>query len=101
MGLAVVVAAAAVVIGMFLGAGGGGTELDVAEAEAGVAEILSDPTYGYGANDVGKVVCNEGRNPEVEAGAGFSCDVEVNGNPRRVEVVFTDDAGTYAVDGAR
>lgn len=80
---------------------GGGTVLDVAQAEAGVTQILSDPINGYGANDVTAVECNGGKDPEVEVGNGFSCDVTINGAKRKVQVVFKDDLGTYEVDGPR
>lgn len=81
--------------------GGGGSMLDVRQAEAGVKQILSDPINGYGANDVSAVKCNNGENPTIEAGKGFSCDVTINGAKRKVQVVFRDDAGTYEVDGPR
>jgi len=81
--------------------GGSGTVLDVGRAEAGVQQILSDPINGYGANNVTDVECNGGKNPQVEAGKGFSCEVAINGAQRRVQVVFRDDAGTYEVDGPR
>ncbi|MCV7065438.1 DUF4333 domain-containing protein [Mycolicibacterium farcinogenes] len=78
-----------------------GTQLDVRQAEAGVAEILSDPIHGYGANRVAAVACNNGDNPVVRTGTTFTCAVEINGTLRRVVVEFTDDNGTYAVDGPR
>ncbi len=80
---------------------GTGTVLDIRKAEAGVQQILSDPINGYGANDVTAVKCNDGRNPEVEAGKGFTCEVAINGAQRQVQVVFRDDAGTFEVDGPR
>jgi hypothetical protein len=81
--------------------GGTGTVLDVKKAETGVQQILSDPINGYGANDVTSVKCNGGKDPQVEAGKGFTCDVQINGVQRQVQVVFRDDAGTYEVDGPR
>ncbi|MGW4100281.1 DUF4333 domain-containing protein [Mycobacterium sp. NPDC004974] len=78
-----------------------GTRLDVRQAEAGVAQILSDPVNGYGANRVVAVACNGGKNPVVRTGATFTCAVEVNDTLRRVIVEFTDNNGTYAVDGPR
>jgi Domain of unknown function (DUF4333) len=81
--------------------GGQGNVLDVREAEAGVRQILSDPINGYGANDVASVECNEGRNPAIEPGKGFTCEATVNGTAREVEVVFRDDTGTYEVGGPR
>lgn len=85
------------------GAVGGGADrvLDVNAAERGVAEILSDPINGYGANDVTDVECNDGRNPEVVPGEGFTCRVTLNGAERHVQVVFRDKDGTYEVDGPR
>ncbi|BBX30878.1 MULTISPECIES: DUF4333 domain-containing protein [Mycolicibacterium] len=80
---------------------GSGKELDVKQAEAGVQEILSDPINGYGSNDVTAVTCNDGKNPEVETNKSFTCQVEINGTTRNVNVEFTDDEGTYAVDGPR
>ncbi|OMC36460.1 hypothetical protein A5740_06410 [Mycobacterium sp. GA-1841] len=78
-----------------------GTHLDVRQAEAGVAQILSDPINGYGANRIAAVACNNGDNPVVRTGATFECAVEINYTLRRVIVEFTDDDGTYAVDGPR
>ncbi|WP_243858084.1 DUF4333 domain-containing protein [Mycobacterium sp. DL440] len=77
------------------------TRLDVHQAESGVAQILSDPINGYGANRVVAVACNNGQNPVVRTGATFTCAVEINDTLRRVIVEFTDDNGTYAVDGPR
>lgn len=75
--------------------------LDVRQAEAGVQQILSDPINGYGANDVSAVRCNNGQNPSAGKGDSFSCEVDINGSTRHVDVVFQDDDGTYAVDGPR
>ena len=98
----VVIGAVALVGGLWVtGFFGTGTVLDVRQAEAGVTQILSDPINGYGANDVSAVKCNDGENPEVEVGQGFTCDVTINGAKRRVQVVFRDDIGTFEVDGPR
>lgn len=102
-------AAAAVVALAVIGAGlwawsradGNSTRLDVHQAESGVAQILSDPINGYGANRVAAVACNNGKDPVVRAGATFTCAVEINDTLRRVNVEFTDNNGTYAVDGPR
>ncbi|MCV7025955.1 DUF4333 domain-containing protein [Mycolicibacterium novocastrense] len=94
----------AVVLGVALWLFGyfdGNTVLDVRQVEAGVARILSDPINGYGANTVTDVACNGGEDPKVKQGNSFSCQVTLNGNPRQVQVVFRDDAGTYEVDGPR
>jgi hypothetical protein len=98
----VLIGAVALIGGLWVsGYLGGGTQLDVRQAEAGVQQILSDPINGYGANDVTAVECNNGENPTVEQGEGFTCAVEINGAQRQVRVVFRDDAGTYEVDGPR
>jgi len=83
------------------GVPGGGKRLDIDAAEAGVAQILSDPIYGYGANDVEDVSCNNGDNPVIREGEGFTCRVMINGVVRDVRVVFRDSQGTYEVDGPR
>ncbi|MBU9766051.1 DUF4333 domain-containing protein [Mycobacterium sp. TNTM28] len=103
MGAAVVVTLAVVGIGAWAWSRSdvNSTRLDVRQAEAGVAQILSDPINGYGANRVVAVACNDGQNPVVRAGATFTCAVEMNDTLRRVIVEFTDDTGTYAVDGPR
>lgn len=106
-GQIVTIAVAAVVVAAAFGAGlwmrgdTSGPRLDVRQAEAGVAEILSDPVHGYGANDVAAVACNNGKNPRIEVGAAFMCAVDINGTVRQVVVEFIDDDGTYAVDGPR
>jgi uncharacterized protein DUF4333 len=97
-----VIGGLALVAGLWLtGSFGSGTVLDVGKAEAGVKLILSDPINGYGANQVSSVKCNNGENPTVKQGEGFSCDVTINGSKRKVQVIFRDDAGTYEVDGPR
>jgi hypothetical protein len=80
---------------------GGGKVLDVKQAESGVKEILSDPINGYGADEVDSVKCNNGENPKVATNNSFTCQVQINGATRQVNVEFTDDSGTYAVDGPR
>jgi hypothetical protein len=77
------------------------TELDVTNAEAGVAQVLADPVNGYGAESVSSVRCNGGRNPEVEKGRSFTCQAVVNGKQREVTAVIVDDDGTYEVDWPR
>lgn len=100
LALAVSVAASA---GLALGKGTRPSRkvLDLTTAREGVAQVLVDPVTGYGATSVTSVACNEGRNPEVQEGNSFVCDVVVDGTPRKVTVVFQDDAGTYAVDRPR
>lgn len=79
----------------------GGTVLDVAKVQAGVLQTLSDPASGYGANTVTDVSCNNGHNPSADKGTTFTCDATVNGAPRHVTVVVSDDNGTYEIDGPR
>ncbi|MBS9535761.1 DUF4333 domain-containing protein [Mycobacterium sp. M1] len=98
----VLFAVAGVLLVVLLGdLGGGGAELDVTAAQRGVRAVLLDPINGYGRDDVSAVRCNDGRNPVVRSGSGFTCTVTVDGAVRRVAVVFTDDAGTYEVDRPR
>ena len=79
----------------------GGTVLDVSKVQTGVLLTLSDPASGYGANTVTDVSCNNGRNPSADKGTTFTCDATVNGAPRHVTVVVSDDKGTYEIDGPR
>jgi Domain of unknown function (DUF4333) len=79
----------------------GGTVLDVTKVQTGVLQTLSDPASGYGANTVTDVSCNNGHNPSANKGTTFICDATVNGAPRHVTVVVSDDNGTYEIDGPR
>jgi hypothetical protein len=78
-----------------------GTVIDVAKAEAGVRQILSDPVNGYGSNTISALRCNGGKNPPAAKGDTFTCEVEIAGAVRHVTAVFQDDKGTFAVDGPR
>lgn len=73
------------------------TKLDVSKAQAGVQQVLSDETNGYGAKNVKDVKCNHGQNPTVKKGATFDCDVSIDGAPKHVTVTFQDSKGTYEV----
>lgn len=79
----------------------GVTELDIGAAQADISQILTDPINGYGVVGLGDVRCNNGRNPVIRQGAGFSCAVTVGGTQRQVAAAFTDDRGTYQVDRPR
>ena len=93
---------AAVAIGAVLaGTKNPATVLDVTDAQRGVELVLRDPVDGYGLNDIGPVLCNDGRNPTAEKGTGFECTVPIEGVQRRVSVVFQDGQATYAVDRPR
>ena len=73
------------------------TQLDVSKAQAGVQQVLTDSTNGYGAKNVKDVKCNNGQNPTVKKGASFDCDVSIDGTKRQVTVTFQDNRGTYEV----
>jgi hypothetical protein len=77
------------------------TVIDVTQAEAGVRQILSDPINGYGSNTISALRCNGGKNPPAAKGDSFTCEVEIDGAVRHVTAVFSDDKGTFAVDGPR
>ena len=79
----------------------GARELDLKQAQADVQRVLTDPIDGYGRDNVTDVWCNNGVNPPVRAGSSFTCQVTVDGVQRQVTAVFSDDAGTYEVDGPR
>lgn len=98
---AVVVFAIAAGVGIWAWKFHDATVIDVAQAEAGVRQILSDPINGYGANTISALRCNGGKNPSADKGDSFTCDVEINGAVRHVTAVFQDDKGTFAVDGPR
>jgi hypothetical protein len=73
------------------------TKLDVAKAQVGVQQILSDEANGYGAKNVKDVQCNNGQSPTVKKGDTFNCEVSIDGTKRQVTVTFQDDSGTYEV----
>lgn len=77
------------------------TVLDITATHRQIEEVLRDPLDGYAAETVTSLVCNDGLNPTITAGAEFTCEAVVDGIPRRVAVVFQDDLGTYAVDRPR
>ena len=73
------------------------TKLDVSKAQAGVQQVLSDETNGYGAKNVKDVSCNHGQDPVVKKGGTFDCDVNIDGAKKHVTVTFQDSKGTYEV----
>ena len=73
------------------------TKLDINKANAGVQQILTDETNGYGAKNVKDVKCNKGADPVVKKGGTFDCDVSIDGASKHVTVTFQDDKGTYEV----
>jgi hypothetical protein len=78
-----------------------GKVLNVSNAQAGVKRILADQSDGYGERNVTSVVCNNGKDPVIEKGTTFTCEVVVDGKKRNVTAVFQDDNGTYEVDRPR
>jgi hypothetical protein len=100
-GIAAAVGAAVAIGAVLAGTKTPAAVLDVTDAQRGVELILRDPIEGYGLNDIGPVLCNDGQNPTVEQGTGFECTVSVEGVQRRVSVVFQDNQATYAVDRPR
>jgi hypothetical protein len=73
------------------------TKLDVNKAQAGVQQVLTDETNGYGAKNVKDVKCNGGSDPTVKKGATFDCAVSIDGAQKHVTVTFQDSKGTYEV----
>jgi Domain of unknown function (DUF4333) len=73
------------------------TKLDVNKAQAGVQQVLTDETNGYGAKNVKDVKCNGGADPTVKKGGTFDCTVSIDGAQKRVTVTFQDNKGTYEV----
>lgn len=73
------------------------TKLDVGKAQAGVQQVLTDETNGYGAKNVKDVKCNNGTDPIVKKGGTFDCSVSIDGAQKHVTVTFQDNKGTYEV----
>jgi hypothetical protein len=96
-GVAVIVIAVVLVLGFWKPGFFVTTKLDVNRAQAGVQQVLTDETNGYGAKNVRDVKCNNGQNPTVKKGDTFNCEVSVDGTKRQVTVTFQDNNGTYEV----
>lgn len=96
-GLAAVIIAVVAVLGFWKPGFFVTTKLDVNKAQAGVQQILTDETNGYGAKNVKDVSCNHGQDPVVKKGGTFDCDVSIDGAKKRVTVTFQDNKGTYEV----
>jgi hypothetical protein len=96
-----VIVALALVLGL-LGFGAFNRQvLDVNKAQEAVKRVITDPTAGYGVDNVTDVNCNNGDNPSAKKGDTFTCQVTVDGKKRHVTAVFIDDNGTYEVDRPR
>ena len=99
--LAAVIVAVVLVLGFWKPGFFVTTKLDVNAAQAGVQQILTDETNGYGAKNVNAVKCNNGASPTVKKGDTFNCEVSIDGTKRQVTVTFQDDKGTYEVGRPR
>jgi Domain of unknown function (DUF4333) len=99
--LAVVIIAAVGVLGFWKPGFFVTTRLDVNKAQAGVQQVLTDETNGYGAKNVKDVTCNNGQSPKVKKGDTFNCVVSIDGTQKQVTVTFQDDSGTYEVGRPR
>lgn len=72
------------------------TTFDREAVERDVRAILTDqPAEGFGLTDVGDVTCPA--DMEVEAGVTHTCDVEIGGEDKEVDVHVMTDDGTYEV----
>jgi hypothetical protein len=101
-GIAIVAIEAIALVSILSVLGAGGTkQLDVAEVDAGVAQVLTDTVDGYGAKSVLNVRCNDGNNPEAKKASTFTCQASVNGAQRQITAVIIDDDGTYEIDWPR
>lgn len=72
-------------------------KLSITAAQAGVRNVLTDPTTGYGLAGVKDVSCNHGVDPTISKGATFTCDLTINGHRAQATITFVDDGGTYSV----
>jgi hypothetical protein len=95
--LGVIIVAAVLVMGFWKPGFFVTTKLDVNKAQAGVQQILTDQTNGYGVKSADNVKCNNGQDPTVKKGDTFTCDVSVDGQHKQVTVTFQDNTGTYEV----
>jgi hypothetical protein len=95
--IGVVVIGAVLVLGFLWPAWFVTTKLDVNKAQAGVQQVLTDETNGYGAKNVKDVKCNGGSDPTVKKGGSFDCTVSIDGAQKHVTVTFKDSKGTYEV----
>jgi hypothetical protein len=96
-----VIVALALVLGLFGFGVFNRHVLDVKKAQEAVKRVITDPTAGYGVDNVTDVNCNNGKNPSATKGDTFTCQVTVDGKKRHVTAVFIDDNGTYEVDRPR
>ena len=95
------VAAVAVVVGLLAFGAFDRQVVDVAKAQDAIKKVVTDPTTGYGIDNVTDVRCNDGKNPSAKKNDTFTCQVTVDGKKRQLTAVFVDDNGTYEVDRPR
>jgi Domain of unknown function (DUF4333) len=95
------IVALALVLGLWQFGAFNSQVLDVNKAQEAVKRVITDPTAGYGVDNVTDVNCNNGDNPSADKGDTFTCQVTVDGKKRHVTAVFIDDNGTYEVDRPR
>jgi len=95
------VAAVAVAVGLLAFGAFDRQVVDVAKAQDAIKKVVTDPTTGYGIDNVTDVRCNDGKNPSAKKGDTFTCQVTVDGKKRQLTAVFVDDNGTYEVDRPR
>ncbi|WP_319434834.1 DUF4333 domain-containing protein [Mycobacterium sp. RTGN5] len=89
------------IVAVFASQSSSARQLDAANAQKGVAEILTDPVNGYGAEHVSQVSCNGGTNPPIADGGTFLCQALIDGDAYDVTVTFKGNDGTYEVDWPR
>lgn len=72
-------------------------ELDVQAAQSEIQRVLTDDVTGYGDKNVADVKCNNGEDVTIKQGGSFTCQVSVDGAPRRVTATFLDSNGNFDV----
>lgn len=65
---------------------------DAGAVQAGAAKVLTDD---YAIDGVADVRCPQ--DVQVKAGATFSCDATIDGDPVTIPITVTDDGGAYQV----
>lgn len=97
VGLAAVVLATGLVIGLSNPDLLLTKKLDVQAAQSEIERVLTDEITGYGDKNVADVNCNHGENVTIKQGNSFTCQVNVDGAPRRVTATFLDNNGNFDV----
>jgi hypothetical protein len=97
VGLAAVVLAAGLVIGLSDPDLLLTKKLDVQAAQSEIQRVLTDDVTGYADKNVADVKCNNGENVTIKQGSSFTCQVSVDGASRRVTATFLDNNGNFEV----